>query len=110
MEGADGIKSRALQAGGHRFDPGHVHQPPENQLLKAALFCDFTNFGNLGTITISRALQKPLRRPTVVTPIPIYKDRVGLAHPRKLVSLTPYSMSRCFVPIGSLCSSPQSVW
>jgi hypothetical protein len=27
MDGADGIKSDALQAGGHRFDPSHVHQP-----------------------------------------------------------------------------------
>src|SRR5271168_2559194 len=26
MDGADGIRSDALQAGGHRFDPGHVHQ------------------------------------------------------------------------------------
>ena len=27
MDGADGIESDALQAGGRRFDPGHVHQP-----------------------------------------------------------------------------------
>jgi hypothetical protein len=26
MNGVDGIESDALQAGGHRFDPGHVHQ------------------------------------------------------------------------------------
>ena len=84
----------ALQAGGHRFDPGYVHQPPENQLLKRALFCDFSDFWNLGTITISRALQKPFRRPTVVTHNPIYKDRLGLACPSTLVSLTPYSASR----------------
>jgi hypothetical protein len=28
MDGDDGIESDALQAGGHRFDPGHVHQFP----------------------------------------------------------------------------------
>ena len=26
MDGADGIRSDLLQAGGHRVDPGHVHQ------------------------------------------------------------------------------------
>jgi hypothetical protein len=83
----------ALQAGGQGFDPGHVHQPPENQLLKTGLFCDFSDFWNLGTITISRALQKPFRCPKVATQIPIYKDRVGLARPRTFVSLTPYSTS-----------------
>jgi hypothetical protein len=83
-----------LQAGGHRFDPGHVHQPPENQLLKRALFCEFSDFWNLGTITISSALQRPFGRPKVVTQIPIYKDRVGLARPRTLVLLTPYYASR----------------
>ena len=87
-------RAPALQAGGHRFDPGHVHQPPENQLLKRAPFCDFSDFWNLGTITISRTLQKPFGRPKVVTQNPIYKDRVGLARPRTLVLLTPYSASR----------------
>jgi hypothetical protein len=84
----------ALQAGGHRFEPGHVHQPPENQSLKTELFYGFSDFWNLGTITISRALQKPFRRPNLTTQIPIYKDRVGLAHSPALVSLTPYYSSK----------------
>src|SRR3984957_11847303 len=84
-------RAPALQAGGHRFDPGHVHQPPENQFLKRAPFSDFWN---LGTITISRTPQKLYGGPRVLTQIPIYKDRVGLACPRTLASLTPCSATK----------------
>ena len=44
MDGADGIKSDALQAGGRRFDPGHVHQLAPLFLQLMLLFVPFLRF------------------------------------------------------------------
>jgi hypothetical protein len=68
----DLIPALALRAGGHRFDPGHVHQLLGTQSLKKALFCNFRIFWNLGTVTIPRALQKPSSRPSGSSFIPTY--------------------------------------
>ena len=57
MDGADGIKSGALQAGGHRFDPGHVHQnftPLLLAIYAATSASDFDEvfFGAFGATTM----------------------------------------------------------
>jgi hypothetical protein len=52
VEGANREDSGSLQAGGHRFDPGHVHQlipslPITYAAFSVALF--WCNFGTIGT-------------------------------------------------------------
>jgi hypothetical protein len=54
-EAVVGSDSRALQAGGHRFDPGHVHQnftPLLCAIYAATSASDFTEvfFGAFGAI------------------------------------------------------------
>jgi hypothetical protein len=54
MDGADGINSDASRAGGHRFDPGHVHQhlPAFQALTNSAVGRLRQIWERLGTIRI----------------------------------------------------------